>query len=73
MQHIYSSFKVGMHPVSSQENSLTKGELVLILQKKKAVFHFLTQYNSLIKQNQIHFTITGDTFYFTKHFRDKTL
>lgn len=61
-----------MHPVSSQKNSLTKGELVLILQKKKIVFHFLTQYNSLKKQNQKHFTITGDTFYF-KHFRDKTL
>lgn len=25
---------MGMHPVSSQENSLTKGELVLILKKK---------------------------------------
>lgn len=68
MQHIHSSFKVGMHPVSSQENSLTKGELVLILKKKNCL-----QYKSLIKQNQKHFTITGgDTFYF-KHICDKTL
>lgn len=50
MQHIYLAFKVGMHPVLSQENSLTKGELVLIL--KKIVCFFLTQYNSLLKKKQ---------------------
>lgn len=64
---------MGMHPVSSQENSLTKGELVLILKKKNFFCHFLTQYNFLLKKKPPkHLKITGDTFYL-KHFIDKSL